>query len=188
MSGAGGRDGIGVRAGDDGEDAEILRRGEGGYNRDAETTGGLGGPGGEVNVQRRIEVLEAKIAELKLLEKKIKEIEKKQSAGAGTVEFVDTKQMRPNILKEGVAFRVWREEFERWAGLKLDGMNEALKWLGGRKEWAQDKMEEELERHGHKETLDEINKQLKIALEAYQPNERKPKDSYSTEARSQRVF
>ena len=42
------------------------------------------------------------------LEKKLKELEKKVTGGAGSVQFVDEKQMRPNTLKEGVAFRVAR--------------------------------------------------------------------------------
>ena len=38
-----------MHAGVDEEDIDQLRRGEGGYNRGAETDGGLGAPGDEAN-------------------------------------------------------------------------------------------------------------------------------------------
>ena len=60
---------------------------------------------------------------------------KRKDSKAEEVEFVDIKQMRPNVLKDGTTFRVWREEFERWSGLRVRGMQEVLRWLGGRKEW-----------------------------------------------------
>ena len=101
MSGVGAVDGTAVRAGDDGADVDALRRGEGGYNGEAVAGNAGGGTGGEASVQQRIAELERKIKEVKALEKKVKELEKKLAAGEGSVEFVDSKQMRPNILKEG---------------------------------------------------------------------------------------
>ena len=145
MSGAGGRDGIGVRAGDDAEDAELLRRGGDGYNGEAETVGGVGGPEGEVTVQQRIAVLERKISEVKELEKKVKELEEKLKKAKQTegskFELVNQKHMTPTVLKDGTAFRTWREEFERWAGLRIRGMNEVLKLIGGRKQWGSELQE-----------------------------------------------
>ena len=78
--------------------------------------------------------------------------------------------MSPNVLKDGTAFRVWREEFERWSGLKVKGMQEVLRWLGGRKEWSTElevKLREKLEEFGLSGRKDKIEEQLKIALEAY---------------------
>ena len=97
-----------------------VRRGVGGYERDAEAGNG-GGPQEEVSVKNRVEILERKIKEL---EGRLKETKSEE------VEFVDRKQMRPNVPKDGTTFRVWREEYERWSGLKLKGMQEVLKWLG----------------------------------------------------------
>ena len=112
----GGVDGTEVRAGGgvfDEVDPD-LRRGEGGYNGETETTGGVGQTEDVGAVRRLVDALE----------RRIKELEKKGSAGVGGVEFVNVKQMTPTILKEGVTFRLWREEFERWAGLELKGMQE----------------------------------------------------------------
>ena len=113
MSGVGGRDGVDIRAGGGVFDEvdEDLRRGEGGYEDGAETNpGGVGEVSGAV--KRLIEALE----------KRIKELEKQVQTmrGNNALEFVNVKQMTPTVLKEGVAFRIWREEFERWSGIKVD--------------------------------------------------------------------
>ena len=77
MSGGGGRDGIGIRAGDDGEDAEVLRRGGGGYEGEAVAGDARGGTGG--GVRRLIEVLERRINQLEEEAKVMKkELEKKR--------------------------------------------------------------------------------------------------------------
>ena len=40
--------------------------------------------------------------------------------------------LAPSVLKDGTAFRTWREEFERYSGLKIRGMHEVLKLIGER--------------------------------------------------------
>ena len=79
--------GLEVHAGDVEGDDEEIRRGEGGYEREAEAGNG-GGPQEEVSVKDRVEVLERKIREL---EAKLRE------PRAEELEFVDRKQMRPNV-------------------------------------------------------------------------------------------
>ena len=53
-------------------------------------------------------------------------------------ELVNIKNMTPSPLKDGTAFRSWREDFERWAGLKVKGLQEVLKLIGGRRSWSSD--------------------------------------------------
>ena len=59
--------------------------------------------------------------------------------------MVNIKNMTPNVLKDGTAFRNWREELERWAGLKVKGLQEILKMIGGRKHWS-DELQEEVDK------------------------------------------
>ena len=88
MSGVGGG-GIGIRAGDDGEDAEEIRRGEGGYNRGTETGGGVGVPGDEVEIGG----LEGRVRQLVAgLEARIKELEQRVKVAEGNkFELVNAK-------------------------------------------------------------------------------------------------
>ena len=58
----------------------------------------------------------------------------KQAEGS-KFELVNMKNMTPSVLKDGTAFRSWREDFERYAGLKVKGLQEVLKVIGGRKNW-----------------------------------------------------
>jgi len=86
------------------------------------------------------------------------------------IEFLDAKQMRPEVLKDGTTFKIWREEFDRWAGLKVKGMQEIMRWLGGRKEWSDEvekHIEAKLKESGHEKVKNEIDAQMRIALEAY---------------------
>ena len=53
-----------------------------------------------------------------------------------SVEVVDKKKMSPNILKDGTTFRVWREEFERYSGLRVKGIQGVLKEIGGKRSWS----------------------------------------------------
>ena len=113
------------------------------------------------SVRRRVAVLEKKLIKM---EERIKE--KK----AAEIEFVDPKQMRPEVLKDGTTFKIWREEFERWAGLKVKGMQEIMRWLGGRKEWSDEvekHIELKLKESSHDKVKNEIDAQMRIALEAY---------------------
>ena len=101
MSWVGRSDGTEAYAGEDGQDVEEIRRGEGGYNREVEAVaGGAGGGGGTeevVNLQRRVEALEKKLKEMEARSRETKEEE---------VEFVDKKKMSPSVLKDGTTFRV----------------------------------------------------------------------------------
>ena len=55
------------------------------------------------------------------------QLEKKTKINeSGKYELVNVKNMTPSILKDGTAFRTWREEFERYAGLKIKGMQESF--------------------------------------------------------------
>ena len=116
-----GKSGLEVKAGVDGEDVEELTRGEGGYEGGAQgevrrgedgynggTVGGNAGSdsGGAVNVQQRIEALERKIAELEA------QIKTSKSSESSQFELVNMKNMTPTVLKDGTAFRNWREDFE----------------------------------------------------------------------------
>ena len=100
MSGSGGggtvRDGRDIRAGDDGADAEEIRRGEGGYDGGAE--GGVREAGGEV--RRMVEVLERRIGQLEEeLKATKKELERKTKVNEGyKYELVNVKQMTPSVL------------------------------------------------------------------------------------------
>ena len=163
MSGVG--DGTEVRAGGgvfDEVDPD-LRRGEGGYNGGTVPVAAGGeadGAGGVSAVMRMVEMLERRIREL---EKQVRE-----EGGNKGIEFVNVKQMTPAVLKEGVAFRTWREEFERWTGIKVDGMQEMLKWLGGQEELTEDvdeRVKRMQEQHGLKGKEKEIGRQLRVALE-----------------------
>ena len=58
----------------------------------------------------------------------------KRSEGS-RFELVNQKNMTPSVLKDGTAFRNWREEFERYAGIKVKGLQGVLKLIGGRKNW-----------------------------------------------------
>ena len=78
--------------------------------------------------------------------------------------------MTPSVLKDGATFRTWREEFERWSGLKVKGLQEILKMIGGKKSWndeVQKDVEKKLETLGYRDDQEEIEEQLKVALEAY---------------------
>ena len=111
-----------------GADAEEIGRGEGGYNGGAE--GGVREAGGEV--RRMVEVLERRIGQLEEeLKATKKELERKTKVNEGyKYELVNVKQMTPSVLKDSTSFRTWREEFERWAGLKVRGMQDVLKVIG----------------------------------------------------------
>ena len=89
------------------------RRGVGGYDGEPGSAGGSEGSG---NVQRRIAALEK---EIEIMKEKIKRSTQGESS---KYELVNQKQMTPTILKDGATFRTWREEFERWSGLKVKGM------------------------------------------------------------------
>ena len=118
----------GGRPGGDANGSGDVRRGGGGYE---------GGAGSETRdsgnfVQGRIDALEKRIKELEQ-----KAEDSKRSEG-GKFELVNVKNMTPTTLKDGTAFRVWREDFERWAGLKVRGLQEILKLIGGRKSWGEE--------------------------------------------------
>ena len=172
MSGVG-EGGIGIRAGggggisDDDVGVGDIRRGEGGYKGEPED-GKVGESQGEV--RQLIARLEERIRQLEEEAKVTKRELERREGRTEEVEFVDQKQMRPNVLKDGTTFRVWREEFERWTGLKLKGMQDVLRWLGGRKEWSGElevKLNEKLEEHGLGGKRQKIDAQMKVALEAY---------------------
>ena len=116
-------------------------------------------------------ILWQKIAEL---EAKIKALEAQlkgtRSVEGSKYELVNLKQMTPSVLKDGTAFRSWREEFERWSGLKVKGLQEILKVIGGRKQWSEELQEEvdkKLKALGYLSDKEEIEEQMKTALEAY---------------------
>ena len=164
MRGEGGYNGGSVagEAGGEATGSGGIRRGVGGYNGEAETTGGVSGTGGEVR-----ELIKALEQRIKDLEEKAKAT--KQSEG-NRFELVNIKNMTPNVLKDGTAFRNWREDFERWAGLKVKGLQDILKLVGGSKHWGE-AMQEQVDRRlkvlGYLESKEEIEEQLKVALEAY---------------------
>ena len=108
------------------------------------------------------------------LQKKIKELEAKveacRKAEGSKFELVNQKNMTPSLLKAGTAFRNWREEFERYAGLKVKGLQGVLKLIGGRKSWGdglQGEVNNKLKSLGYEDDKEEIEEQLKVALEAY---------------------
>ena len=120
-----------------------------------------GGAEVDGSVRRRVAILEKKLIKM---EERLKDKKKEE------IEFVDSKQLRPEVLKDGTAFKVWREEFERWAGIKVKGMQEVLRWIGGRREWTEalgNQVRDKLKEHGHDKAEEEIDGQLRIALEAY---------------------
>ena len=141
-----GKSGLDIRAGVDGEDVEELTRGEGGYEGGAQGEVRRGGEGynggavggsagseseGAVRVQERIDAPE----------RKIKELEEKLNASKqenNKYELVNVKNMTPTVLKDGTAFRNWREDFKRFAGMKVKGLQELLKLVGGRKQWGEE--------------------------------------------------
>ena len=124
--------GVDRAAGDDRVDAEQLRRGGGGYEGETVAGNAGGGTGGEV--RRLIEVLERRINQLEEEAKIMKnELEKKTKGNESSkYELVNMKEMTPKVLKDSTAFRTWREEFERWSGLKVKGMQDVLKLIGGK--------------------------------------------------------
>ena len=147
-------DGTAIRAEDGETDEEIsgVRRGGGGYEGDADgnVAGGAGGTGSgaQGEVKQLIEALEKRI---KQLEDEAKAA-KNKSNQEGKYELVNVKQMTPSVLKDSTAFRTWREEFERYAGLKVRGMQEVLKLIGGKKQWGtglQDDVDKKLKELGY---------------------------------------
>ena len=100
-----------------------------------------------------------------------KELERKaKSSEGGRYELVNVKLMTPSTLKDNSTFRTWREEFERYVGLKVRGMQDVLKLIGGKRQWGTDLQEEVnkmLKELGYWEDRDEIDSQMRVALEAY---------------------
>ena len=67
--------------------------------------------------------------------------------------------MTPSVLKDTTAFRPWREEFERWAGLKIKGTQEILKLIGGKKQWStelQEEVDKRLKKLGYLDDKEEM--------------------------------
>ena len=121
LRGGGGYEGGTVTGAADGEAQGSGRRGGGGYNG--------GDAGGEGHVQQKIQALEKRIEEMEAQLKKAKSVE------GNKFELVNLKQMTPSVLKDGTTFRTWREEFERYAGIKVKGLQGIMKMIGGKKSW-----------------------------------------------------
>ena len=108
------------------------------------------------------------------MERRIKDLEEKANSAknseSSNFELVNIKSMEPSVLKDATTFRTWREEFERWAGLKVKGLQEVLKLIGGRKHWSselQEEVDRKLRTLKYIDEKEEIEEQMKVALEAY---------------------
>ena len=89
----------------------------------------------------------------------------KADAGrGGGDEFVDKKQMRPEKMKEGSAFKRWREGFENYCEMVEPGMKMILRKVGNRKE---DMDEEKMKMIAPGKDLNSLKRRLQNALVAY---------------------
>ena len=89
----------------------------------------------------------------------------KTDAGkSGGEEFVDKKQMRPEKMKEGSAFKKWRESFENYCEMVEPGMKMILRKVGNRKE---DMDEEKMKGLAPGKDINSLKRRLQNALVAY---------------------
>ena len=76
----------------------------------------IGSPGttaeADGSMRRRVAISERKLIKM---EERIKDKKKDE------IEFVDTKQLRPEVLKDGAAFKVWRKSSSDGLASKLKG-------------------------------------------------------------------
>ena len=181
--GGGGYEGGTASVAAGGEAQGEARRGGGGYDS-----------GADGEVKRLISALEKRIKQLEDEAKTMKkELERKaKSSEGGRYELVNVKLMTPSTLKDNSTFRTWREEFERYVGLKVRGMQDVLKLIGGKRQWGTDLQEEVnkmLKELGYWEDRNEIDSQMRVALEAYIIPTREEKENlHGTEERLKGIF
>ena len=99
--------------------------------------------------------------------RKFEEMQGRMKADAGKGggdEFVDKKQMRPEKMKEGSAFKRWREGFENYCEMVDPGMKMILRKVGNRKE---DMDEEKMKAIAPGKDIKSLKRRLQNALVAY---------------------